>query len=111
MVTESSSLEYETLIRSTDKLVAAFKTSLISISNQLLSKGFVSPEEHDRVTGMTTGLSDDMKATSLVKCVRDQVSTCPGRYYDFMALPLFEAQWLRSLHGAVTAEYGKFVYS
>ena len=107
MASRSESVEYKTLIGCVNKLTIAFKSSLISIANELLSKGFIPPEVHDKITGMASGLSDDMKATNMVKCVTDQVRMCPGRYYDFMALPLFKEQWLNSLHNAIITEYGK----
>ena len=108
MASLPESVEYNTLIGCTTKLTTAFKSSPISVANHLLSNGFISPEVHDKVTGITSGLGDDVKAaTSLVKCVTDQVRTCPGRYYDFMALSLFKEPWLCSLHDIITAEYGK----
>ena len=108
MASTSESLEYKTLIGCVNKLTIAFKSSTVSIANELLSNGFIPPEVHDKITGMTSGLSDDMKATNLVKCVTDQVRMCPGRYYDFVALPLFNEKWLSSLHDAITTEYGDF---
>ena len=107
MASTSESLEYKTLIGCVNKLSIAFKSSLISTANELLSNGFIPPEVHDKVTGMASGLSDDMKATNLVKCVTDQVKMCPGRYYDFMSLPVLKEQWLSSLHDAIITEYGE----
>ena len=107
MASKSESVEYQTIIGCTKTLTTAFKSSTISIANELLSNGFIPPEVHDKITGMTSGLSDDVKATSLVKCVTDQVRMCPGRYYDFMGLPLFKEQWLSSLYDAIITEYGK----
>ena len=104
MASTPESVEYKTLVRCTSKLATAFKSSPISIANELFSKEFIPPEVHDKVTGTTSGLSDDIKATSLVKCVTEQVSMCPGKYYDFMAL--LKEPWLSSLHDAVTNEYG-----
>ena len=104
------SVECSALIGCTTKLTTAFKSSPILVANELLSNGFISPEVHDKVTGITSGVGDDVRATSLVKCVTDQVRMCPGRYYDFMVLPLFKEPWLCSLHDAITIEYGKKVY-
>ena len=107
MASKSESVEYKTIIGCTKMLTTAFKSSTISIANELLSNGFIPPEVHDKITGMASGLSDDVKATSLVKCVADQVRLCPGRYYDFVGLPLFKEPWLGSLHHAIITEYGK----
>lgn len=107
MASIRESVEYNTLIGCTTKLTTAFKSSPISVANELFSNGFISPEVHDKVTGMTSGLGDDMKATSLVKCVTDQVRMCPGKYYDFVALSPFKEPWLCSLHDVITTEYGK----
>ena len=107
MLTQSDSVEYKTLIGCVNKLTIAFKSSLTSIANDLLSNGFIPPEVHDKVTEMASGLSDDLKATKLVKCVTDQVRMCPGRYYDFMALPVLKEQWLSSLKNAIITEYGE----
>ena len=109
MASLPESVEYNTLIASITKLTTAFKSSPISFANQLLSNGFISPEVYDKVTGMTSVLGDDMKAASrMVKSVTDQVSMCPGRYYDFMALPLFKEPWMSSVYDAITSDYGKW---
>ena len=102
MATES--LEYKTLIGCIDKLTAAFRSSLLTVSNELLAKGFISTEAHGKV--VTSALGDDVKAAQLVKCVTDLVSVCPGRYYDFTALPIFKEPWLNPLHQVLTATYG-----
>ena len=102
MATES--LEYKTLIGCIDKLTAAFRCSPLTVANELLSNGFISPEAHGKV--LTSLLGDDVKAAQLVKCVTDLVSVCPGKYYDFMALSLFEEPWLNPLHQVLTTAYG-----
>ena len=92
------------MIGCTDKLTAAFGSSLLTVSNELLAKGFISTEAHGKV--VTSALGDDEKAARLVKCVTDQVSVCPGKYYDFMALPIFKEPWLKPLHQVLTTTYG-----
>ena len=52
-------------------------------------------------------LSDDVKATRLMKCVTDVVNVSPVRYHDFVALGVFKEPWLTSLHDIITAKYGK----
>ena len=102
----SESVEYNTLIKCTDKLTIAFKSSPVSIANELLTKGFISPEAHGNMLS-TPGLGEDVRATKLVTCVTDMVKMCPGKYYDFLSLPLFKEQWLNPLHELITNEYGK----
>ena len=101
----SESVEYKTLIKCFDKLTIAFKSSPISIANELLANGFISSEVHEQV--LLPGLGDDVKATRLVKCVTDTVNACPGRYYDFMSLPLFQGQCLSPIYDVITTEYGE----
>ena len=109
MASKLESVEYKTIIGCTKTLTTAFKSSTISIANELLSNGLIPPEVHNKITGMASGLSDDVKATNMVNCVADQVRICPGKYYDFMGLPLFKEQWLSSLHDAIITEYGKII--
>ena len=107
----SESAEYKTLIKCIDKLTIAFKSSLVLIANELLANGFISYEVHVHGNMLSTsGLGEDVKATRLVTCVTNMVKMCPGKYYDFMALPLFKEQWLNPLHEVITAEYGKQAY-
>ena len=102
----SESVEYKTLIKYIDKLTIAFKSSPVSIANELLANGFISSEVHGNMLS-TPGLGEDVKATRLVTCVTDMVKVCPGKYDDFMGLPLFKEQWLSPLYEVITAEYGK----
>ena len=83
----------------------AFKSSLVSVSNELLANGFISSEVHDKV--LSPGLGDDVKASMLVRCVTDAVCLCPRKYHDFMKLPLFKEQWTKELYEFITAKYGK----
>ena len=102
------SVEYNTLIASITRLTTAFESSPISVAGKLLSNGFISPEVYDKVTEMTPVLGDDMKAANrLVKSVIDQVSMCPERFYDFMAMPLFKEPWMSSVYDAITNDYSK----
>ena len=100
----SESIEHETLVRYIDKLTLAFESAPVSIANELLAKGLISPEIHSNM--LTLGIGKDVKATQLVKCVIDQIHVCPGKYYDFMALPSFQEKWLTNLHEVLTTEYG-----
>ena len=103
----SESVEYKTLIKYTDKLTIAFKSSPVSVANELLTNGFISSEVHSNVL-FTPGLGEDVKATKLVTCVTDMVKMYPGKCYDkFLSLPLFKEQWLFPLHESITNEYGK----
>ena len=102
----SESVEYKTLIKCLDKLTIAFKSAPVSIANELLANGFISSEAHGNMLS-TPGLGEDVKATRLVTCVTDMVKMCPGKYYDFMSLPLFKEQWLSQLRELITNEYGK----
>ena len=101
------SIEYQTLIHCTDKLSTAFKHSLVSIADELFAKEFITSDLYDNV--LKPGLEgDNVKASNLVKCVADLVSIRPGRYYDFMALELFqECAWLKQIHPVLIAEYGE----
>ena len=102
----SESVEYKTLIKYIDKLTIAFKSSPVSVANELLANGLISSEAHGNMLA-ASGLGEDVKATRLVTCVTDMVKMCPGKYYDFMSLPLFKEQWLSPLHELITNEYGK----
>ena len=85
---ESESVEYKTLIRCTDKLIIAFKFSILSTANELLANGFVSPETYGSIL-TTSGWSEDEKASRLVKCVADTVKVYPGKYHDFLVFSMF----------------------
>ena len=74
---EPESVEYKTLIKCTDKLRIAFKFSLISIADELLANGFVSPEAQSNIL-TTSGWGEDEKASRLVKCVMDHVNLSPA---------------------------------
>lgn len=103
---ESESVEYKTLIKCTDKLTIAFKFSIISTANELLANGFISSEAYGSIL-TTSGLGEDEKASRLVKCVTDTVKAYPGKYRDFMALPMFQKYSLTKLYDIITNEYGK----
>ena len=105
----SESVEYKTLIKFFDKLAIAFKSSPVSIANELFANGFIPSEALDN-TLSASGLGEDAKATRLVNCVIDMVKMNAGKYYDFMSLPLFKEQWLSGLHEIITTEYGKAGY-
>ena len=102
----AGSMEYRALIKCFDKLATAFKLSLVTISSELIANGFISSEMCDEVLA-TSGLNEDVKATKLVKHVIDMIKVFPGRYSDFMALPLFQREQLSPIHDAVMTEYGK----
>lgn len=77
----SESVEHRTLVRYIDKLTLAFESAPVSITNELLAKGLISPEIH--TNALTLGIGNDVKASQLVKCVMDQIHVCPGKYCDF----------------------------
>ena len=101
------SIEYQALARCFAKLTIAFKASTLLISNELYSTGIISREEHGKL--LTVGVSDEMKATEMVKSVVDLVLVCPGKYYDFMSLPAFKEECFRPLHEEITAVYGECI--
>ena len=101
------SIEYQALARCFAKLTIAFKASTLLISNELYSMGMISPEVHSKL--LTVGVSDDLKATEMVKSVVDLVLVCPGKYYDFMSLPAFKEECFRPIHDEITAVYGKCI--
>ena len=107
---ESESVEYKTLIRCTDKLTIAFKFSIISTANELLANGFISSEAYGNVL-TTLGWGEDEKASRLVKCVTDTVKVYPGKYRDFMALPMFQKHGLSKLYDDITNEYSKELHA
>ena len=104
MMAASESIEHQTLVRHIDKLVLAFKSSPLSIGTELLAKGLVSSEVYAGL--LTPGTGNDAKAAQLVMCLKDQIHICPGKYYDFMALPSFQEKWLSSVHEVLTSTYG-----
>ena len=110
MATLQSSVEHQTLISCTPKLTIAFKSALSSIGTELLAKGLISEEVLEKVH--TVGIVDSMKATEMVTCVTTNISLCPSKFDDFMALDVFQEPCLKSVHDLLTTEYGMlFTYS
>ena len=101
------SIEYKALAACFAKLVTAFKTSHLTIANELYSRGIIPAEVRSKVA--MVGVSNEQKATWIVEAVLDQVHLCPRKYYDFMSLPSFNEECFRSLHEEITAAYGTFV--
>ena len=105
MATSSlESIEYRALAGCFDKLVIAFRASHLTIANELVAKEVIPNDVHNKV--LTMGGDDEKKATVIVKSALDQIQVCPGKYYDFMALPSVNDPCFRSLHEEITAAYG-----
>ena len=107
MAVSESLIEYQTLVRYMDKLTIAFKSSPIAVASELFAKGLISQEVSEKA--LILGISDAVKATEMMMCVADQVRICPGKYYDFMSMKVFEEPWIKSLHDNLIAEYGKLL--
>ena len=101
-----NSVEHQTLLACTDKLALAFKSSLDSIGTELLAKGLISPQVLEKV--LTIGIVNSAKATEMVMCMADQISICPNKFHDLMALDSFQEPWLKPVHDLLTKEYGMF---
>ena len=100
-------MEHKTLMTYLDKLAIAFQSSLAPVANELVAKAVIPPEIHGYV--LTEGIDSHTKATKMMMCVADQVRVCPGKYYDFMSMSVFEQAWIKSLRDDLTSEYGMFI--
>ena len=100
----SESIEHKTLASFLDKLTTAFRASHLMIANELVAKGVIPHDVHNKV--MTVGVDDETKATYIVRSALDQVKVCPGKYHAFMALASFKDPCFCSLHEEITAVYG-----
>ena len=100
------SMEYKTLMTYLDKLAIAFRSSLPTVAKQLVDQAVIPAEIHRYV--LTEGIDSLTKATTMMMCVADQVQVCPGKYYDFMSMSVFEQPWIKSLRDDLTSEYGMF---
>ena len=101
----AESIEHKTVLKFMDKLVIAFSSSLASVANELIDKAVIPPKIHEYVPNAEEGDSHT-KAAEMMMCVADQVRVCPGKYYDFMSMSVFEQAWIKSLRDDLTSEYG-----
>ena len=106
----SESIEYRALSCFLDKLATAFRASHLTIANELVAKGVIPNDVHNKVL-TTVGVGDETKVTSILKSALDQVKVCPEKYHDFVALPSFDDPCFLSLHEEITAAYGNLCAS
>ena len=75
----ANSPEYRTIIKLTPELTNAFKSDLISLSDEFLSAGFISDDNADNLRNEHN--SAQGRAASLVSWIRDKIQLEPKRNY------------------------------
>ena len=101
----SDSVEYETLVRCQDKLVAAFKLNPLRIANHLIDMDLVPPSIVQQVSELATV---EQKAKRLVECVFEMVKISHRQYHCFITV----LSWLYGLSGLIDvleSTYRKFM--
>ena len=101
----SDSVEYETLVRCQDKLVADFKLNPLRISDALVSTGLVPPSIVQQVSELATM---EQKARRLVECVFDMVKISHRQFYRFITV-LYRCDWLVDLIDILNSTHSKFM--
>ena len=68
-----------------NKIAQAIQGNLITIPNDLKSKGLLGDEDYDRIVN-TQAISPLQRANDLVQCVSRQVKIDPGQYHVFCSV-------------------------
>ena len=75
----ANSPEYRTIIKLTPELTNAFKSDLVSLSDEFLSAGFISNDNADNLRNQHNGAQG--RAANLVSWIRDRILLEPKRNY------------------------------
>ena len=99
-------VEYQTLVRCTPKLVTALSGSPLSIADQLLAKGIISPEFHKSL--LVPSVTPDKVAREMVVRVSDAVQLNSSKYTEFKQIlqndiSLRSTGIVETLHGTYSA--------
>lgn len=98
------SLEYQTLLACTSKLVSEISQGPSTVSAKLLDKGFIPPNLHKKM--QMIALEDQVKASELVSCVTSKVQNYPEKYRVFLEILRGEA-WLGELVTTLENKYSE----
>ena len=75
---------HKAIERCHDKLVTALSTDILSISNILFEKEFISEEMHGKL--LLTTVTEDKRATDLVIAIRKKIKLVPNRFQELIKI-------------------------
>ena len=101
----SDSIEFLTLTRCRDKLVAAFKLDAVTVANALVSNNLIPPAVSSEIGELT---SSERKANRLVDCIFTKVEISRTHYNSFIAV-LSQVAWLNDIVDILNSTYRKLL--
>ena len=102
----ANSPEYLTVIGCTSDLSNAVKTELVYLSNELLTEGFISGENHEKLNNENHDIS--LRASQLVSQVRTKVQLNPSNFHKFVRILLTRPAVNRSILEILEHKYKSF---
>ena len=103
MAMSSNTPEFHTLLGCTSDLSRAVKPNILPLSNELLSEGFISQENHDRLNNQMHDAT--LRAAQMVSLVRTKVQLNPANFHKFVNILLAHAKHHREILGILEDKY------
>ena len=102
----ANSPEYKTMIGCTSDLSNAVKPELLHLSNELLTGGFISSENHEGFNNESRDRS--LRASQLVAQVRTKVQLNPSNFHKFVRILLTRPAVNRSILEILELKYKSY---